>query len=404
MPEILTVPPGTVVGWPTELAPGVACPADPAVGVVFDKLRLLQSHAARKSGSETSTAISRALVDCLLLGYIGRIAPLKWHDNRRHLASLIIKQEQIEGYNLPSAICHLPSVDCRLSSVVCRLLTAPARNVTVTTAMLPDNERQRLRGSQYRDASNLNARVRLHDLYSTNRQGWMPWLFDHLDFPPHARVLEVGCGPATLWTANANRVPGGLDLTLTDFSEGMLGEARLKTAVSGVAAHFAATDAQALPFPNSCFDVVIANHMLYHVPDRPAALSEIARVLKPEGLFYASTVGVKHLKEMDDMVEAFQPAARPFMWSFTLENGEGQLAPFFERVKLHLYEDALIVSEAAPLVDYVASSQALSPEKLGEFARVAGERIATQGSIYITKASGLFEAEGIRQGAKSAAD
>ena len=46
-------------------------------------------------------------------------------------------------------------------------------------------------------------------------------------------------------------------------------------------ADYAVLDLQALPFPEACFDAVIANHMLYHVPDRPRALAEVQRVLKP---------------------------------------------------------------------------------------------------------------------------
>ena len=42
-------------------------------------------------------------------------------------------------------------------------------------------------------------------------------------------------------------------------------------------------DVQDLPFPDASFDAVIANHMLFHVEDRPRALGEIVRVLRPDG-------------------------------------------------------------------------------------------------------------------------
>jgi len=61
---------------------------------------------------------------------------------------------------------------------------------------------------------------------------------------------------------------------------------------------FAVVDAQAIPYPDAHFDAIIANHMLYHVPDRPKALAEIRRALKPGGHFYASTLGANHLREM----------------------------------------------------------------------------------------------------------
>lgn len=65
---------------------------------------------------------------------------------------------------------------------------------------------------------------------------------------------------------------------------------------------YAVADAQALPFADATFDAVIANHMLYHIPDLPRALAEIRRVLKPAGRFYASTIGREHMHELDELI------------------------------------------------------------------------------------------------------
>src|SRR5689334_8720761 len=78
---------------------------------------------------------------------------------------------------------------------------------------------------QYRDASNLQARMQLHERFSTCREAWHPWVFNHLQLRDAARVLEVGCGPGTLWRENLGRIPGGWEITLSDFSPGMLREA-----------------------------------------------------------------------------------------------------------------------------------------------------------------------------------
>lgn len=56
-----------------------------------------------------------------------------------------------------------------------------------------------LRGEQYQDAANLNARIALHQRFGTAKIGWHPWVFDQLDLPPDACVLELGCGPGLLW-------------------------------------------------------------------------------------------------------------------------------------------------------------------------------------------------------------
>jgi ubiquinone/menaquinone biosynthesis C-methylase UbiE len=252
---------------------------------------------------------------------------------------------------------------------------------------------------QYQNASNLNDRIQIHVRFSTNRYGWHPWVFDQINLPEHALVLELGCGPGRLWKENLRRISAGWEIMLTDFSPGMLEEARQNLVGAGRFA-FEVADAQALPFDDASFDVVIANHMLYHVPDRPRALAEIRRVLKPAGRFCATTVGETHLRELRDLAVRFDPALVGWGGSpahgFRLENGAAQLAPFFDRVALQRYDDALVVTEAEPIVAFVASSDArslLNGPRRAEFARFVEQELqASGGAIYITKDSGIFEA------------
>lgn len=56
-----------------------------------------------------------------------------------------------------------------------------------------------LRDVQYRTPVNLNARMAVHILFSTNEYGWPRWLFDRFDLPEDSDVLEIGCGPGTVW-------------------------------------------------------------------------------------------------------------------------------------------------------------------------------------------------------------
>src|SRR4051812_9840048 len=83
-----------------------------------------------------------------------------------------------------------------------------------------------LREDQYKNSGNLAARGNLHIRFSTNKQGWLLWLFDRYEIPSPARILEIGAGPAWFWQANAEHIPSGWDITLSDFSPGMLDEAR----------------------------------------------------------------------------------------------------------------------------------------------------------------------------------
>ena len=49
---------------------------------------------------------------------------------------------------------------------------------------------------------------------------------------------------------------------------------------------FEKIDIQSIPFEDNSFDMIIANHMLFHVPDLNKALLEVKRVLKERGYFY----------------------------------------------------------------------------------------------------------------------
>jgi len=262
------------------------------------------------------------------------------------------------------------------------------------------NDSAYLLSKQYRDASNLNARIALHKQFSTNTYDWFHWVFDHFDIPLVVRVLELGCGPANLWRKNLHRIPDGWDITLSDMSPGMMEKAQANLTDSVHPFLFLRIDAQDIPFPDTSFDAVIANHMLYHVPNRELALSEIRRTLKLGGRFYATTVGDGHMAELRQWVARFagdkkHPLRGGNSPTFTLENGAEQLSNWFEDVQVFSYEDGLVVTETEPLMAYIrsmSSQSELEEESNAEISAFVDNEITTRGSIYITKSSGLFSA------------
>lgn len=253
--------------------------------------------------------------------------------------------------------------------------------------------------TQYRDASNLNARINLHSRFSTHPVGWMRWVFDEMHFEPGERILEVGAGPGTLWQKNLDRMPPGCEVTLTDFSAGMVAQARDNLQGCHADISIRRANAEDLPFEDAGFDVVLANHMLYHVPDISKALGEFRRVLKPGGRVFAATNGCNHMKEIADLVRRFDPQipyrAVDLTARFGLENGAEQMTRFFGNVSLHLFEDHLVVTEPEPLVAYVMSMMTVRAELAGErqeeFRRFVRDEFATKGPIIIQQATGLFE-------------
>lgn len=189
-------------------------------------------------------------------------------------------------------------------------------------------------------------------------------------------------------------------MTLSDFSRGMVEQARQNLAASGHPFVFEQFDAQAIPFADSRFDAVIANHMLYHVPDRRKTYAEVRRVLKPGGLLYAAANSrdtMRQIMELESQagvvggVKDFRSSS-----DFFLENGGAELMAWFPRVTLRRQEEALLVTETQPLIDYILSvmdGSDVEDDALERLRDMVEAEIREQGAFRIDKISGLFIAE-----------
>jgi SAM-dependent methyltransferase len=256
---------------------------------------------------------------------------------------------------------------------------------------------------QYKTPTNLHARVQLHRRFGTNPESWFTWVFDRLQLGPTSRVLELGCGSALLWDANRARLPSGSRLTLTDLSPGMVAQAAV-TLQGLSAAGFAVADAQRLPFATGSFDVVVANHMLYHVPDRTLTYAEVLRVLAPGGRFFAATNDANHMQEIAALARAYQPELDRFFVTanerYPFDTAFAELGAAFAQLQLHRYANRLVVTDAGALADYMLSGlsfhrarNTVADERVRDFRRwLAAEMTARGGHIEINPATGLFEA------------
>jgi SAM-dependent methyltransferase len=237
---------------------------------------------------------------------------------------------------------------------------------------------------QYATDVNLRARINLHQRFSTSKEDWHRWLFDRVAPPAEARILEVGCGPAEFWKRNLDQVDPSWQLTLSDQSAGMIESARN---VLADGAEYAVADVDELPFADESFDVVMAHHMLYHVPDRPRAFAEIRRVLVSGGKLHAATNGAGHLDELGALYDA------PFsehLEAFGLETGPTQLAPFFANIEVERFEGELRVTEAEPVLAYIRSSFVYDGRPLDQAAETVSAAIKRDGAFRIGTCAGLI--------------
>lgn len=249
--------------------------------------------------------------------------------------------------------------------------------------------------TQYQNATNINARIALHRDFSMNPEGWFPWLFRQMPLKPGMKVLELGCGNGALWLENLKRVPSEIHILLSDSSEGMVREVQRRLSADQRFS-FQTIDMNQIPFPDQSFDLVIANHVLFYSNDLNHTLKEIRRVLKPEGVLAASTYGAKHMKEITELVQEFNPeirlAAENLYDQFGLENGETILKPYFRNVISRRYEDSIEISEADPLISYILSCHGnqnrLLLDHYKEFHEYVQKKVGK--GFHITKDAGVF--------------
>jgi SAM-dependent methyltransferase len=158
-----------------------------------------------------------------------------------------------------------------------------------------------------------------------------------------ARVLEVGAGWGELSARIRDRVTPAV--VSTDLSPRMVRLARER----GLRALRA--DAGRLPFPDGTFDAVVANAMLYHLPDLDAGIDELARVLAPGGALVATTFGHDHVLEAWELVGGPQVDLR-----FSADDGAGRLGRRFEHVETRRERATLTFPDAGELRTYVAAT------------------------------------------------
>ena len=207
---------------------------------------------------------------------------------------------------------------------------------------------------QYQSSKNLSTRISIHDKYSTNKMGYGNWIFSNYEVADGYSILELGCGSGDMWVLRDEMVKKCSKIILSDLSEGMIDTAKEKLS-KYEKIEYKIIDIQDIPFEDDSFDIVIANSMLYHVPDINMGLKEVRRVLKDDGTFYCATFGEHGIIEYLSEVLKEYGMEDKTVKNFTLQNGEGILKTVFERVKRLDYMDSLAVTNIDDLIDYIYS-------------------------------------------------
>ena len=154
----------------------------------------------------------------------------------------------------------------------------------------------------------------------------------------HALEVAIGTG------LNLPFYPAAVELTGTDLSPGMLGVAQTRARQLGRMVDLREADAQALPFPDACFDTVVCTFSLCAIPDERRAVSEMTRVLCPGGLLLladhvaGTTWPVRAIQRMIDVVTVPLQGEHYLRRPLRQVQAEGLQVERRERFKLGLIE------------------------------------------------------------------
>lgn len=207
-------------------------------------------------------------------------------------------------------------------------------------------------------------------------------------------ATELGCGTGDMWKDKEAMIASCSKLVLSDFSAGMV-----KVSKETVGIHdnveYQVIDIQDIPFGDETFDIVIANMMLYHVPDLHRALTEVRRVLKKGGKFYCATYGEHGITEYLTTLFSEYGVEDSINKNFTLQNGYEILGKVFSKVEKLEYVDSLQVREVDDMVEYIYSLSSMMP--LRNVPKQDIKNILLQhtsdGILNVPKEYGMFRAE-----------
>ena len=236
----------------------------------------------------------------------------------------------------------------------------------------PWSERDYLRDVQYKTDGNLAARqsiyahqhpridlaARVLDLALRDLALRDMALRDKTEGRSARTAVDVGCGNGLYLAELARRGFAGR-VVGADLSIGMLAAARQRLdrpLTPALSLTLAGADATALPFRDAAVDLTLAMHMLYHVPDPPAAVGELRRVTKPGGRVVIGLNGTDHLRELREVIGSVRGADHAAIRErVTLDAGERLAMASFAKVTRHDFVAELRVPTVEPLAGYVRS-------------------------------------------------
>lgn len=366
----------------------------------YDKEGILKASMTDEKGRRFYTDEDflrlQKILSLKLLGFsLNEIADMTFDDNMENT----IDSFKIQLDLLEKKMDHLIMVKHALSDTIDVLNNNKKVEWSeiVNLIHLTNNEHSLI--EQYKNSRNLNIRIDLHKRFSQGKKSWFHWILDHMDMSNADNILEIGCGNGQFWVESDEKLFINKKIYLSDISSGMI-----EDAIKNIGdkypfqIKYQTFNCEQIPYDNNMFDIIMANHMLFYVKNIHNSLKECQRVLSEKGVFYCTTYGEKHMREIRELVNEFDDRIKlsnePLYEKFGLANGKEILKKYFSIVDENIYNDYLIVDKVDPLVNYILSCHGNQSEILhkrqDKFKEFIASKIRTEGFIKISKEAVLF--------------
>ena len=140
--------------------------------------------------------------------------------------------------------------------------------MSVTDKLLKvGNDQKHLKEKSYKTAEKLNIRIETHQKYTQPKVEFYDWVLDQIEWGGDETVFDIGCGSGLY----ASHVSKRCDRYFAcDLSHGMLQDG------AGKSHKCVNLDAMGIPLADSSADVVLANHMIYHIPNQEKGVAAVS--------------------------------------------------------------------------------------------------------------------------------
>jgi SAM-dependent methyltransferase len=226
----------------------------------------------------------------------------------------------------------------------------------------PVTDRRHLASRTYATgAAGLDIRIQTHQQYTRPAVDFAEWVLGQIPWRGNELVLDVGCGSGLYVEPVLARLDRGGWLVSADLSLGMLRQVASRSPSPPIGLLNA--DAMELPLAAGSCDVVLANHVLYHLPDIGRGVREIHRVLRAAGYLIAATNARDSMQRFLEVMQRGAAAlgyelnlpVSPVGLRFNLENGGRWIEVAFANPEVRVLDSELVFPEAEPAVAYINS-------------------------------------------------